>query len=108
MEGDCDKEFTGGITDTAGSPFTMYVFEKSSTRKVPLSEGRMISASSDEHSEKKTQVFWPYQEKKQYLDDSIKKKVRRQETKRAAAEQLDGRHQGVDLPASLHLHQPSC
>lgn len=48
MEGDCDKEFTGGITDTAGSPFTMYVFEKSSTRKVPLSEGRMISASYSE------------------------------------------------------------
>ena len=29
------------------------------------------------------------------------RKVRRQETKRAAAEQLDGGHQGVDLPASL-------
>ena len=48
VEGDCDTEFTGGITDTAGSPFTTYVFEKSSTRKVPLSEGRMISASSSE------------------------------------------------------------
>ena len=46
MEGDCDKEFTGGVTDTAGCPFTTYVFEKSSTRKVPLSESRMISASS--------------------------------------------------------------
>ena len=48
MEGDCDKELTGGITDTAGSLFTMYVFEKSLTRNVPLSEGRMISASSSE------------------------------------------------------------
>ena len=48
VEGDCDTEFTGVITDTADSPFTMYVFEKSSTRKVPLSEGRMISASSSE------------------------------------------------------------
>ena len=47
VEGDCDTEFIGGITDTAGSPFTTYVFEKSSTRKVPLSEGRMISASSE-------------------------------------------------------------
>lgn len=47
VEGDCE-EFTGGITDTAGSSFTTYVFEKSSTRKVPLSEGRMISASSSE------------------------------------------------------------
>ena len=53
-------------------------------------------------------VFWPYQEKKQYLDDRIRGKVRRQETKRAAAEQLDDGHQGVDLPASLRLHQPSC
>ena len=48
VEGDCDTEFTGGITDTAGSPFTTYVFEKSSTRKAPLSEGRMIYASSSE------------------------------------------------------------
>ena len=38
MEGDCDTEFTGGITESAGSPFTTYVFEKSSTRKVPLYE----------------------------------------------------------------------
>ena len=48
VEGDCDTEFTGVITDTAGSPFTTYIFEKSSTRKVPLSEGRIISASSSE------------------------------------------------------------
>ena len=46
VEGDCDTEFTGVITDTAGSPFR--TFEKSSTRNVPLSEGRMISASSSE------------------------------------------------------------
>ena len=56
---------------------------------------------------KKTQVFWPYQEKKN-LDDSIRGNFGRQGTKRAAAEQLDGGHQGVDLPASLRLHQPSC
>ena len=55
-----------------------------------------------------TSILAISREKKQYLDDSITRKVRRQETKRAAMEQLDGRHQGVDLPVSLCVHQPSC
>ena len=55
---------------------------------------------------RKLKYFGHIKRKKQYLDDSIRRKVRRQETKRAAVEQLDGGHQGVDLPASLCLHQP--
>ena len=57
---------------------------------------------------RKLKYFGHIRKKKKYLDDSIRRKFRRQETKRAAAEQLDGGHQGVDLPASLRLHQPSC
>ena len=57
---------------------------------------------------RKLKYFGHIKRKKQYLDDSIRRKVRRQETKRVAVEQLDGGHQGVDLPASLRLHQPSC
>ena len=56
---------------------------------------------------RKLKYFGHIKRKNNFLTTVSEGKLEGKRPKRAAAEQLDGGHQGVDLPASLRLHQPS-